>query len=300
MKSRWIGSMSPLAVLALASCGAVDSPAVSGGATDGPAPRPTASTPLTPAAPNGVEQLDSKALLSRSFAVYTQDATSVHAVTSRPAATREQPAISVRVDRQKTVQTPPHCDARLDYGPGGKARFGMGSGQMWATLDDTYWKNTGNGPGERGTQAAGHFTGQAITAPYLSPDALSFRTLTGPCQTLAAFRNHDTDYPDITTFTKRTPITLNGTRVIPVDITGDLDKAGARTVYVALTGKPYPVRIDYQDGSRTDFTDYDQPVTVNPPPTTRSVDPRTVADFLGVPHNTLWIISSQNPPQPGQ
>jgi hypothetical protein len=68
--------------------------------------------------------------------------------------------------------------------------------------------------------------------------------------------------------------TVNGVEAVPVTSDGR-DKA---TVYVAITGKPYPVRLETGTKViRVDFLDYGRPVTITAPPASQ------VAEFDALP-----------------
>jgi hypothetical protein len=93
------------------------------------------------------------------------------------------------------------------------------------------------------------------------------------------------DFKDLALFTNRAEFAK---QVLPTDLLGgkpkDVNGAPAfgftdnqgGNFYVALQGKPYPVRIDGTDGGSTvalDFLEYDKKVTFTPPPKSKVIEP---------------------------
>ncbi len=150
-------------------------------------------------------------------------------------------------------------DLSLVNGKGGQGSVSQGglsfklvalNQQLYISGSPTFWRQFG------GANAAQQLSGKWLKAPASGQFAalaalVDARALFG--QLLA---NHGT-------LTKGSTTTLRGQKVIPVTDTG---KGG--TLYVATTGKPYPIEIvkNGGQGGRVEFDRFNQPVSLSAPP----------------------------------
>jgi hypothetical protein len=126
---------------------------------------------------------------------------------------------------------------------------------------------------------------------YISGDK-AFWTKSAGAEAYATFKGKwlktklsGADFKDLALFTNRAEFAK---QVLPTDLVGGerkdvngtpafsfTDNQGGN-FYVALQGKPYPMRIDgTEDGSTVslDFLEYDAPVTFTPPPKSKVIEP---------------------------
>lgn len=122
-----------------------------------------------------------------------------------------------------------------------RGRFYLRSPQLWRAV--------------RGPAAAGRIGNRWVTMPKGA----------GPGEgllTLASFAKETFKPKPTGKIVKDRPGTLAGQPVIKL-----IDRSDRSVLYIAATGKPYPLRIAEAKGGRhIDFTGYDAPVTIAPPP----------------------------------
>ena len=156
--------------------------------------------------------------------------------------------------------SPISLDLNLVSGKGARGSMSEGGlsfqlvdvgGNVYINGSPTFWSHFG------GSAAAQLFNGKWLKAPASNTNFASFAALTNLHQLLGAvLANHGTLAKGATT-------TVNGQKVVALKDT----KMGG-TLYVATTGKPYPVEISKSgsSGGRMDFDRINQPVALAPPP----------------------------------
>jgi len=108
-----------------------------------------------------------------------------------------------------------------------------------------------------GDAAAQLLNGKWLKAPASTPAFASLASLTDPRQLI------DSTLADHGTLAKGAITSVGGRRVVALN---DTSKGG--TLYVAVTGKPYPVQIAKtgEGGGRVSFDRWNVPVSLRPPP----------------------------------
>ncbi|MFC0601151.1 hypothetical protein [Streptomyces palmae] len=147
--------------------------------------------------------------------------------------------------------------------------------RVWMKPDEAAWKLQ-LGP-QQGAETAKLFSGKWLSGTT-SDEGL--KEMAESCdlkslQSEAASESFDDD------FTKGTPETLNGQQVIPLK--GRNDKGNPETLYVAITGKPYPVKFveTGKDGGTVELSDYDKPIPTDTPTEAESINFAEFEDELG-------------------
>jgi hypothetical protein len=150
-------------------------------------------------------------------------------------------------------------DLKLVAGKGGKGKMtesGLGfqivavNNEVYVNGSSAFWRHFG------GAAAAALLDGKWLKAPA-----------TGQLASIAQVTNLHTLLNQLIvghgTLTKGQQTTVNGQKVIAVT---DTSKGG--TIYVATTGKPYPVEVikPGAQGGKITFDEYDQPVVLTAPP----------------------------------
>ncbi|MFF3790825.1 hypothetical protein ACFYXW_12220 [Streptomyces sp. NPDC001981] len=149
-------------------------------------------------------------------------------------------------------------------GKQGSVRIVKRGDTVWVRPDAQFWKNRDPRVGSAlASILAGRYMKGSASDPRLS-------SLSGACD-LATFQKvvSENAKSDKGTLTKGEKTTLAGAPVVPLVRTWHGQKV---TMYVAATGKPYPLRIDVTGGSpkadaTVGFSAFDKPVpTTTPPP----------------------------------
>lgn len=128
-------------------------------------------------------------------------------------------------------------------------------GNAYINGSPAFWRQFG------GTAAVGRLQGRWLKAPADHGQFASFASLTDLHKLMAGLLGgHGA-------LAKGATSTLRGRKVIALK-----DRSKGGTLYVATTGKPYPLRIanDGSTGGQLDFTRFDVPVTLRPP--SQSID----------------------------
>jgi len=149
-------------------------------------------------------------------------------------------------------------DLNLVNGKGGKgsmSQSGLGfkivavGNQVYINGSNAFWQKFG------GSAAAQLLSGKWLKAPA-----------TGQLSSIASLTNVRTLFNQLLsshgTLAKGSTSTVNGQKVIAVT-----DKTNGGTLYVATTGKPYPVELikTGSDGGKITFDQFNQSVTLSPP-----------------------------------
>ncbi len=156
--------------------------------------------------------------------------------------------------------SPISLDLNLVSGKGARGSMSEGGlsfqlldvgGFVYINGSPTFWRHFG------GSAAAQLFNGKWLKAPASNSNFASFAALTNLHQLLGAvLANHGT-------LSKGATSTVNGQKVVALKDT----KMGG-TLYVATTGKPYPIEISKagSSGGKMDFDRINQAVVLTPPP----------------------------------
>jgi len=128
--------------------------------------------------------------------------------------------------------------------------------------DADFWKETTGDPA-----AAELLKGKYLKAPGDQPQLKAFLLFTDA----STFAEHVMKADG--TVTKGERRTVAGVETIGITYTAKKEKA---TLYVATTGKPYPMQLsttgEAGETSTLDFTEYDKPLVLKPPPADQVVD----------------------------
>ncbi len=121
-------------------------------------------------------------------------------------------------------------------------------GTVYVDGSDTFWRRFG------GNAAAQLFHGKWLRAPATGNFA-SFAQLASVSKLFAGLLSHGT-------LSKGSTATINGRQAIAVTDTGQ-----GGTLYVATTGKPYPLEISKSgaNGGKIEFTNFNEPVSLAAP-----------------------------------
>jgi hypothetical protein len=154
--------------------------------------------------------------------------------------------------------SPISLDLNLVNGKGGRGSMSVNglsfqivalTQEIYINAPSSFWKHFG------GNAAAQLLSGKWLKAPANGQFA-SFASLTNLNQLFSKLlSSHGTLSNGGTT-------TVNGQKVVAVK-----DSSQGGTLYVAATGKPYPVRVikSGSDGGRVDFDKFNQSVSLSPP-----------------------------------
>jgi hypothetical protein len=245
--------LAPLAATAIlvAGCGSDDTAGTTGSATTQPAATATTSAPALE--PNGVEKLSAAAI-----------------VTKAKKAARRAAAVHIKGDTTDN---------------GGRIRFDMhlladkgGTGTLTVQGGTVQIIRAGRQVYMRGskafwTAAAGPGVAELVAGRYLKMPA-SDKSMAG----LIAFTDLDQFMTEL--LKQMHPAAMHkgaqkdaaGRRAITVTEPG----ADGGILYVALDGKPYPLRMESLPGSKdegkVEFLDYDKPFTLRTPPASQTID----------------------------
>ncbi|UKY52264.1 hypothetical protein [Streptomyces inhibens] len=184
-----------------------------------------------------------------------------------------------------TLDQAGNCAGAISKGPLGRVEIIKRGTQVWLKPDATFWKS--QLPGSEGTTAADKYKDTYLHGTTKNDAVL--QSLADACD-LKAFQKsatgHDespsgTPSPSATvTLTKGRPTTFEGTPVLPV-----VKKANGavQTVYVAINGKHYPLKltaeIDHETGTIL-LSNYDTPVSAKTPAPGDTVDISSVKELL--------------------
>jgi hypothetical protein len=234
----------------IAGCGGSGSPAAGGGPS---------ATPTTIAPPeNGVATLPGAQILTRAKAALAK-ATSVHVVGSLPGGGAEL-----------------RFDVRIRGTAGGYGAISLDNHKLeviriaqtaYLRGDEKFWVSE-IGNASLAKRLAGRYVKASVNDPQLNQ--------------LVAFTNVATLADMLPK--AGLPLTKRGRTVVDGVLTmalSDDDPTERGTVYVALQGQPYPVRLSATDAktkasTSIDFTDYNRPVTLRAPKLSQIIDAKTL------------------------
>jgi hypothetical protein len=130
--------------------------------------------------------------------------------------------------------------------------------KLWFKGDTQFWKTSG------GTSDPGLVTlleGKYIEVSAAGSDLSSFATLCDPRQLASTFGG------PVSGLAKGTTSVISGQTVLQLRDSGDSSKA-----YVTISAHPEFVRIDAGHDGHLDFTAYNAPLTLTPPPASEIID----------------------------
>ncbi|MFH8368529.1 hypothetical protein [Streptomyces sp. NPDC018031] len=169
-----------------------------------------------------------------------------------------------------------NCRGSMTMGSAGSFELVKVGEKVWMKPDDAFWKTSMGSEG--GEQASKLFSGKWMYGTT-SDDML--KDMAGVCDLSAIQAKAAADSADEKGFTKGAPTSIDGQQVI--QLKGKNDEGKPLTYSVALTGKPYPVKIEEAgaDQSTMTFSDFDKPVGTDTPAEAESIDVAKMEKELG-------------------
>ena len=180
--------------------------------------------------------------------------------------TAAQSATSVRVSSHN-AQGPLTLTANLEFASnGGRAQVKLAglSFEVIRIANTVYFKGSPAFDKRVGGTAAHLTPGTWLKAPVNNPQVAG----------LAVFTNQNVELKRLLTssgpLTKGATTTINGQKALQLKQTAKLFTG---SLYIATTGKPYPLQITKQgrETGQTTFTNWNQPITLTPPTNTTTV-----------------------------
>jgi hypothetical protein len=201
-------------------------------------------------APNGVKTLSPSDILSKS-AQALKDGRSVR-ITGDIADSSGKFTLDLSAD------TSANCSGTIGAASQGTFKIIKIGDKVWIKPDASFWQSHGGAAAQ-----------QLVGDRYLQTSASNpdFTSLASLCD-LNKLADEFTQ--GATNLSAGAQTTLGGTPVIPVHGTGTGGEQG--TIYIAATGKPYPLRLERGAGSTLDFKDFGAPVPATAPPASQSID----------------------------
>ncbi|MFF2812713.1 hypothetical protein ACFVT2_37205 [Streptomyces sp. NPDC058000] len=167
-----------------------------------------------------------------------------------------------------------NCTGNISKGELGRVDLIKRGKDVWLKPDAAFWKS--QLPGDEGSTAARNYQNRYL---HGTTDDTFLQSLATACD-LTAFQKSvappspapQEPSPPTVTLTKGSPTTHEGTRVLPI-----IKKArdATQTVYVAIKGKHYPLKLTTQVDDETStvlLSDYDRPVATHTPPPGQTSD----------------------------
>jgi hypothetical protein len=147
-------------------------------------------------------------------------------------------------------------------GQGSVALLKIGQ-RLWIKPDDQFWASTGASPANL------HLAeGKYVQASPGDPDFSAVQMLCSPAQFADSLGNQ------MKYLVKGATTTIDGHSALQLR-----DTSTAGSAYVTISASPEFLRLDAQAGGSTgqlDFSDYDAPVTLTPPPASQTIDGSTI------------------------
>ncbi|MET9661831.1 hypothetical protein [Streptomyces sp. NPDC006510] len=213
-------------------------------------------------ADNGIDKLSAQQIADRSRDALLS-AHSLH-LSTRGDLGDDSPPMTLEL----TLDRDGNCNGSVDLGHSqGSVRIVKRGDDVWVKPDANFWKNQVPGGGSAfAAILAGRYMKGSATDPRL-------RDLANGCD-LDTFQKlvSDNANKDRGTLNKGRKTTLHGAPVVPLTRMRD---GQTLTMYVAATGKPYPLRVTVQ-GAGADavvgFSAFDKPVPTTTPPPDQTYD----------------------------
>ncbi|KUJ66958.1 hypothetical protein ACZ90_31545 [Streptomyces albus subsp. albus] len=255
----WAAAACTAMVVGLSGCGSSDKDD-KGGKTGG-------NTVEKPAATSGVEKLSAQQISDKAKAEL------IKVKSMRMNVTGTDGGQPMKLDL--ALDSAGNCRGSMTSGTAGSFELVKMGEKVWMKPDDAFWK-TQLGP-QKGAEGAKLFSGKWLHGSTSDPQLKDMAEMCN-LKAMQAKAAADTDNNH---FTKGTPVTQGGQQVIPLN--GKTEKGAPLTLYVAITGKPYPVKIveSGKDASTTELSDYDKPVSTDTPSDAESIDVAKLQQELG-------------------
>ncbi|WP_327354899.1 hypothetical protein [Streptomyces sp. NBC_01304] len=267
MRTRWIPAATALTVvLGVTGCGV----------ERGAQPKSAPSASKAPQdEPNGVEKLDGKSVIDRAREAIGAAQTMRRTYTPKEAASEKAPAYTSDVVMATGFGG---CTVKYDFGERGRTEaMVLSDRRIWVRSDRTMLER------DHGADTAERFVGKYIADEIT--DAFTYYKLLLPCDTEGLLG--DPEEADSVRYTKQTPTTVRGVRVLPVELT---TKDARSTVHVALDGKPYPMRTTWSGAPYTLDYRFDEPFAPKAPPTSQTVPMKEFAKAVGAEEEPHWEV----------
>lgn len=178
-----------------------------------------------------------------------------------------------------TLDRSGNCDGSVDLGDSqGSVRIVKRGNDVWVRPDADFWRNQ---VPDGGAAFAAILNGRYMKASATDPRLLALTKACDP-HTFQKLVSDNADN-DAGTLNKAATTTLGTASVVPLTRMRDRTTL---VLYVAATGKPYPLRLTLQgDGAdaTADFSAFDKPVPTSTPPPDESFD---INALLGRPTET--------------
>ncbi|MBH5336507.1 hypothetical protein IHE55_17700 [Streptomyces pactum] len=219
-------------------------------------------------ATNGVEKLTAKEIYEKGKTELTQ------AKSLRMQSEGKDEGQAMKMDLH--LDTAGSCRGSMSMGEGGSFELIKLGDKVWMKPDAAFWK-TSMGAEGGGEQAAKLFEGKWLYGTT-SDDML--KSMSEVCDLKSIQDEAAAEKPD-TTMTKGSPTTVDGQQVIQVK--GKNDDGAPTTASIALTGKPYLVKIEETgaDATTARFSDFDKPVDTQTPAQNQTIDVAKMEQELG-------------------
>jgi hypothetical protein len=149
-------------------------------------------------------------------------------------------------------------DCTGTFGVAGKGSFALlKTGQtLWIKPDNQFWTSAGATPAVLQV-----VEGKWIQTTTSNSDFASVNQICSPAQLAGLFGNKLTDVA------KGTTTTIAGQSALQLK-----DSSTSNSAYVTISATPEFLRLDGGSSGLLDFSDYDAPVTVTPPPASQTID----------------------------
>lgn len=161
------------------------------------------------------------------------------------------------------------CTGSITMGGVGQIELISTGGRQWLKANREFWENVAASEGAADKEAVDLLEGRYLTGFADDPD---YSEMFEICDLRQLTEETVSEEPGATaTYALGPAGEVRGVRTISV--TENLD--GEETViHVAAEGTPYPLRLEMKgaEGGRLDFTDFDKPFTVTPPPAAEVID----------------------------
>ncbi|MFD4995736.1 hypothetical protein [Streptomyces buecherae] len=162
-----------------------------------------------------------------------------------------------------------NCNGTIGDAQGASSELIKADTKVWMKPNAKFWTQPDVG-GKEGEAAAELFKDRYI---HGTTDDEMLKDNADMCNLSAMQASIKSDSDPKGKLTKGEPTKLGNQLVVP--LTGPGDEGGKQTMYVAATGKPYPLKISVVGGNEpgtVELNDYEKPVDTTPPPASEVID----------------------------